>query len=150
MKTVAEAGAWWIALVGLYILTLSSPSVPELVAAACIAAAGAVAARAARLAMGDVWRPRAGWARWLVTVPWAALRESVTALVTVFREPAAGHVETLTLPCEPRARGAARQAVATVAIGCTPGTMVIAAPAGELLVHRLTEGAAPVLDRVRR
>ncbi|WP_166463081.1 Na+/H+ antiporter subunit E [Amycolatopsis acidicola] len=152
MEKVAEVGLWWLALFAVYVTTLSSPAAPELAAGASVALVAAFAAFAARRAMQGAWRPRAGWVRWAASVPWPAVRDSCRALVTVFRDPDAGHRETLRLPGESPATTAARQAVATVAIGCTPGSMVIAAPEGEriLVLHRLFDGPAPIDERVSR
>ncbi|WP_372665372.1 Na+/H+ antiporter subunit E [Amycolatopsis kentuckyensis] len=152
MRVTSEVLPWWLGLTGLWVLTLSTPSWPELVAAAVAAVPCAFAARAARRAVGGAWRPRAGWLRWLLAIPGTAVRESGRVLVEVVRHPRAGRFDTLELPDEPDAVHEARAACAAAVVGCTPGTMVVATPPHdrELVVHRLLGGGSRVLDEVRR
>lgn len=152
---VTEVLPWWLGLTGLWVLTLSTPSWPEIAAAAVAAVPCAFAARAARRAVGGAWRPRAGWLRWLLAIPGTAVRESGRALVKVVRQPSAGRFDTVGLPAEPDDVHDARAACAAALVGCTPGTMVVATPENpsadrELVVHRLLEGDSRVLDEVRR
>lgn len=152
MRVTSEVLPWWLGLTGLWVLTLSTPSLPEIVAAAGSAVPCAFAARAARRAVGGAWRPRARWVRWPLAVPWTAVRESVRAVAVIARHPRAGRVDTVRLPAEPSAVHQARTACAAVVVGSTPGTMVVATPPGrrELVVHRLLGGGSRVLDEVRR
>jgi multisubunit Na+/H+ antiporter MnhE subunit len=149
MRPTVEFVLWWLALTGLWVLTLAAPAVPELLAGAVAAGLGAVAAVYARRATRGSWRPRLSWLKWLAPVPGAALRESAAVL---FRRPPAGTFEEVPLPAEPRPVHEARSAAAAVVVGCTPGTMVVASPPDDrrLVVHRLLPGPSPVLDRVRR
>ncbi|WUV13337.1 Na+/H+ antiporter subunit E [Amycolatopsis sp. NBC_01488] len=148
----SEVLPWWLGLTGLWVLTLSTPSLPEIVAAAVAAVPCAFAARAAHRAVGGAWRPRARWVRWLFAVPWTAVRETGRALVEVVRHPRAGRFDSLDVPDEPDAVHAARAACAAVVVSSTPGTMVVATPPGDhaLVVHRLLEGDSRLLDEVRR
>ncbi len=150
VRATSEVLSWWLGLTGLWLLTLSTPSVPELAAAAVTALTCAFAARAARRALTGVWHPRIRWLRWVVEIPWTALRESALALVEVFRRPDAGRFTEVELPDEAERVQAARAAVAAVVVGCTPGTMVVTGQSGKLVVHRLLEGDSPLLDRVTR
>lgn len=152
---VTEVLPWWLGLTGLWVLTLSTPSWPEIAAAAVAAVPCAFAARAARKAVGGAWRPRVRWLRWLLAIPSTAVRESGRTLVEVVRHPRAGRFDTVRLPAEPDAVHQARAACAAAVVGCTPGTMVVATPEDpsaerELVVHRLLEGDSRVLDEVRR
>lgn len=149
-RVISEVLPWWLGLTGLWLLTLSTPSLPEIVVAAGSALLCAFAARAARRAVGGSWRPRARWFRWLLAVPATALRESGRTLVKVVRHPRAGRFDTVALPDEPAAVRDARAAVAAAVVGSTPGTMVVATPPGRLVVHRLLDGDSRVLDEVRR
>jgi multisubunit Na+/H+ antiporter MnhE subunit len=152
VRTTSEVLVWWLALNGLWLLTVSTPSWPETVVAAVLAVPCAFAARAARRAVDGAWRPRARWGRWLLTVPWTAVRESGQVLVEVVRHPRAGRFDTVSLPDEPGAVHEARAACAAVVVGSTPGTMVVASPPDgrELVVHRLLDGGSRLLDEVRR
>jgi hypothetical protein len=144
--------AWWLGLTGLWLLTLSSLSAPELVAAAAAALPCALVARPARLAMKGAWRPRLGWARWPAAIPLAALRESARALAVVFRRPGAGRFDDVELPEEPGSVHEARLAISAIVVGSTPAAMVVATPPGarRLVVHRLLDGGSPTLERVSR
>jgi hypothetical protein len=152
VRVTSEVLPWWFGLTGLWVLTLSAPSLPEIVAAAAAAVPCAFAARAARRAVGGAWRPRVRWVRWLLAVPGAAVRESVQALLKVVRHPEAGRFDTVRLPAEPDAVHEARAACAAVVVGSTPAAMVVATPPDgrALVVHRLLEGDSRVLDEVRR
>ncbi|MBB1156191.1 Na+/H+ antiporter subunit E [Amycolatopsis dendrobii] len=151
MRAATEIPLWWLALTGLWTLTLSTPSAPELIAGASAAAVCAIAARSARRAMNGTWQFKAGWLAWLTPLPKAAVSESVAALRAVFPRPSAGKCAKVPVPAEPRAQHEARLAVATVVIGCTPGTMVVASPPDDtdIVVHRLLPDS-PALDRVTR
>ncbi|MGW7534378.1 hypothetical protein [Amycolatopsis sp. NPDC054798] len=152
MRAATEILLWWLALTGLWTLTLSAPSAPELLAGAGAAAVCALAARSARRAMRGSWHLKTRWLRWLAPLPKAAVSESVAALRTVFHQPSAGKFETITVPETPRAEHEARLATATVAVGCTPGAMVVASPpdSTRVVVHRLLPGPSATLDRVTR
>ncbi|WP_370936154.1 Na+/H+ antiporter subunit E [Amycolatopsis sp. cg13] len=151
MRAATEIPLWWLALTGLWTLTLSTPSAPELIAGASAAAVCAIAARSARRAMNGSWQPKLGWLTWLIPLPKAAISESVAALRTVFQHPSAGKCEKVTVPTEPRAQHEARLATATVIVGCTPGAMVVASPPDDahVVVHRLLPDS-PTLDQVTR
>ncbi|WP_116204704.1 Na+/H+ antiporter subunit E [Amycolatopsis circi] len=151
MRATTEIPLWWLALTGLWTLTLSTPSAPELIVGAGAAAVCAVAARSARRAMNGSWHPKLDWLTWLIPLPKAAVSESVAALRTVFRRPSAGKFEKVTVPAAPRAEHEARLAVATVVLGCTPGAMVVASPPDrtDVVIHRMLPGSG-TLDRVTR
>lgn len=151
MRAATEVLLWWLALTGLWILTLSTPTAPELIAGALAAAVCALAAHSARRAMNGSWQLKTRWLAWLAPLPKAAVGESVAALRTVFRHPSAGKCEKITVPSAPRAEHEARLAVATVIVGCTPGAMVVASPpdSTDVVVHRLLPDS-PTLDQVTR
>ncbi|WP_154676174.1 hypothetical protein [Amycolatopsis benzoatilytica] len=136
---------WWLVLVAVWLCTAASLSLPEAVAAAVAALPCALLAAASRRALRGVPRPRLRWWRWFTRVPQTAVAETVAAL----RTSGPGRTEELALP---RDRLAARQAVATVAIGLSPGTIVADVPERDaaVLVHRLVPGRSRILDRVRR
>lgn len=138
-----EAVCWWPVLAVVWLLTASG--VTETVAAAVCAVPCAFIAAAARRALGDVPRPRARWWRWFAGVPKAVVTETLAAL----RVRDEGRTETLRLPDD---RIEARQAVATVAIGLSPGAMVADIPedAHAVVVHRLVPERSQALDEVRR
>lgn len=128
-----------------WLSTASSLTVPETVAAAVSAIPCALLAGAARRALREVSRPRLSWWRWFARVP----KTAVTETVAVLRTRGPGRTETLPVPED---RLAARQAVATVAIGLSPGTIVADVPERDaaIVVHRLVPGRSRVLGQVRR
>ncbi|MBB4684024.1 Na+/H+ antiporter subunit E [Amycolatopsis jiangsuensis] len=152
MRTAVEIAAWWCGLAGLWLLTLSTPSAPELGAGAVAALVAAAAAFGARRALTGRWRFRLGWLRWFTSLPVSAVRESAVALTTVARNPEAGRLEHVELLDESRAVHDGRLAAAAFVVGCTPGTMVVAgAPGtGRLVVHRLPGSGGKILRQVRR
>jgi multisubunit Na+/H+ antiporter MnhE subunit len=147
---------WWGASVGIWVLTLSSVSVPELaVAAACGLVCGLLGT-AGRRTMGSAWRPRAGWLRWLlplaVAVPADAAR---LLLLTVRPRPTdrAGRYRQAPLDRSgPPAVRAAHEALAVLAVSATPGSFVVdVAPAdGRLLIHSVSGGRPQMQEVVRR
>jgi hypothetical protein len=92
-----EVLGWWLGLTGQWLLTLSTVSAAELVAAGVVAGPCAFAARSARRAIGAAWRPRIGWVKWLGPIPWTAVRESLRVL---FRRVPDGTFEDVGLPAE--------------------------------------------------
>jgi len=64
-----EIAAWWAFLVAVWLATLNTFSVAELITAAVLAVPCALAARAARRAAGLRWTIRLGWSRWLLALP---------------------------------------------------------------------------------
>lgn len=128
-----------------WLLTASSVTPPEAIAAAIFALPAAAIAAAARRSLGGIEAPRVRWWRWFVRVPVTAVAETVAAL----RVRGPGREERLELPED---RLEARQAVATIAIGLSPGAMIADARPDEsaVIVHRLVPGRLRVLDEVQR
>jgi multisubunit Na+/H+ antiporter MnhE subunit len=152
MGRTVEILCWWVLLTGLWLVTLSSVSAPELLAAGFCAIPCAFAARTARRAMNGAWRPTPRWFSWLPRLPHAIVTDTAMALALVLRHPerASGELETVDLPDEPPEVVHARQAIGTVVIGCSPGTMVVDCPPRALIVHRLLKRRSSLLDAVRR
>ncbi|WP_329063650.1 hypothetical protein [Amycolatopsis sp. NBC_01480] len=150
MRAAGEVAVWWFGLAALWLVTLSTPALPELLAGAVAALTAAVAAVAARHALGGRWRPKRSWWRWVAALPVAAVRESALALRTVFRDPTAGGFEEVALPDEPGPVREARLAAAALVLGCTPGTMVVSGGSRVLLVHRLPGSGTRALRQVSR
>lgn len=157
MARLVEVVWWWGVAVGVWVLTLSSATLPELVVAAGCGLPCAVAARAGRLTVGGGWRPRWRWLAWLVPLPVAVVADAVRVLAAAVRhlgsDRPAGELREIALPAgEPDQVAAARQALMTLTLSSTPGTFVVDADpkAGRLVVHSLTEGRPRMEDVVRR
>lgn len=151
--------AWWMgACTGVWLLTLSSVSWPELVVAAACGLPCAVAARAGRRAVGGSWRPRLRWLAWLGPLA-AAIPADLARLFLLAARPGAagagtggppGRFQQITMPRgEPAPVASARHALATLTISATPGSLVIDSdPAtGTVDLHDLGSGW-PRLDQV--
>ncbi|MEU4672365.1 hypothetical protein AB0F91_31405 [Amycolatopsis sp. NPDC023774] len=149
-QATLEVGWWWLGLTGLWLLTLSSPTAPEVAAGALGSLVCAWAARVSRRVLGGRWGCRPKWISWAVRVPVAALRESALAWRAVLEDPSAGELEAIALPREPANRREGRVATATLVLGCTPGTMVVTQDGARLLVHRLPGGGTAALRQVAR
>ena len=134
-----EIAAWWAVGVGVWLVTLNTYSIAELITAAVLAVPSAVAARAGRRAAGLRWRVDPRWSRWLVALPSSIAHDLVVALSLVVRH-GDDEFRSLPLPKEPtEAARTAREAVTTAVLSATPGTVVVEANEAhdELLVHAL-------------
>jgi multisubunit Na+/H+ antiporter MnhE subunit len=157
MRTLAEVLVWWAACLGLWVLTLSSVSPPEVLTAAGCALPCAVLAVVARHAVGGSWPVQPGWVRWLLPVPVAVVADGARVLgraatVLTGRRPS-GNTRTVRLHRDHAAgRWRTRQALATVLVTTAPGTVVldIAEDSGEMRVHDLGAGRPAMEEVVRR
>jgi multisubunit Na+/H+ antiporter MnhE subunit len=155
---VLEVAFWWAVGIGLWLLTLSSVSTQELVAAVVTGLPCAVMAVLARRAVRGPLRPRPAWLRWSLPVPVAVLTDSVRVLAVAAgallgRRIPDGDLRRVALP---RDRDATdwqnRQAAAVVLVSASPGTVVLDVDpdSGEALVHELASGRPDLLAAVRR
>jgi multisubunit Na+/H+ antiporter MnhE subunit len=158
VRRLAEVLFWWAVCVGVWLLTLSSISAPEVVLAAAVGLPCAVMAVVARRAAGGSWLPRPAWSRWSAALPGAVLADTVRVLGTALgvltgHRIAAGELRRVPLPRDPRAsRRHARQAVATFLVTAAPGTIVLDVDenSGEMLVHALATGPSRLEKAMRR
>lgn len=150
-----EVASWWAACIGLWLLTLSSISLSEVVVAAAAGLPCAIVAVAARRAVDGSWPPHAGWTRWLVVLPVAVVADTARVLgiaagVLVGRRILGGDVrEEPLLRDRTAALRPTREAAATLLVTATPGTLVLDADAehGRMVVHSLGAGR-PSMDSV--
>lgn len=129
---IVEGAVWWAVLVGVWVLTLTSVTLAEVVVAGVAGVPCAVAATAARAAHGAVWRPGAALVRSLPLVPVEVVRDLV-------RGPSDGTVRTVPV---------AEPGVATVLLSLSPGTVVLDDDGQALTVHATDEESR--LERVWR
>lgn len=150
----AEVGSWWGLSAGIWLLTLSSVTGPDLYAAVGCGLPCGLAARAGRHAMRAGWRPRLRWARWLVPLPAAVLADTGRLLVTALRGlPGDRHPgelrEVRLAPGEPAAVAAGHRAMAALTISFTPGTFVLETnPEDNMLVIHSMASGWPHLEQV--
>ena len=130
----------------MWLVTLNSYSVAELITAAVLAAPCAIAARAGRRAAGLRWQLSLGWSRWLLAVTWAVGHDVAVALSFALRRRTHEEDDEFRIVPLSREHGdaarAGREAVITAALSATPGTVVVDANEAhdELLVHALPAG----------
>lgn len=150
---VVEVAAWWAVCEGVWALTLSALTTPELVVAASCGLPCAVVARASRRTLRMSWRPDPRWVWWLVPLTAAIVTDTVRLFALVLRPgPVDGRLEPVRLPAEPAARANARGALASVTLTSTPGSYVLDADTGDadLLLHRLIDGGPDLTKVVSR
>lgn len=158
MRVLAEVVFWWAACAGVWLLTLSSVTLPEALIAALCALPCAVVAVVARRAVEGSWPVQPGWARWLFPLPAAIVADSArvlgrATLVLAGRRVPSGDEHTVPLHHDrPVWRWRAHQALATVLVTAAPGTVVldVAEDSGELRVHALGSGRPSMEEVVRR
>ncbi len=149
-----EIAAWWAFLVLVWLATLNTYSVAEVITAVVLAVPCAIAARAGRTAAGLRLRVRPGWSRWLLALPAAVAHDTVAVLWLALRrhsrEPD-DTFRTVPLPAEPDApHRVARAAVSTAILSATPGSVVVDADDDELLVHAVPIGRTRLERELRR
>jgi multisubunit Na+/H+ antiporter MnhE subunit len=158
VRELPEVLLWWAACVGTWLLTLSSVSTPELVAAVAAGLPCSVVAVLARRAVRGPLSPRPAWLRWLLPVPVAVLADSarvlgVAAGALLGRRIPDGDLRRVTLPEDRSERDwQNRQAAAVVLGSASPGSVVLDVDpeSGEALVHELAAGRPDPLQAVRR
>lgn len=154
LAAAAEVGWWWGCATGIWLLTLSSVTGPDLWAAIGCGLPCGLAARAGRHAMSCRWLPRPGWARWLLPLPAAVITDTGRLLLVALRGLAGdrqpGRLREVALARAERPdTAAAHRALAALAISLSPGTFVLESDPEEnkLVIHALTAGW-PHPDRV--
>jgi multisubunit Na+/H+ antiporter MnhE subunit len=158
VRQLPEILLWWAACVGTWLLTLSSVSTPEFVAAVVAGLPCAVVAVLARRAVRGPLAPRLAWVRWTAPVPVAVLADSVRVLgvaagALVGRGIPEGDLRWVPLPRDSSAEDwQNRQAAAVVLVSASPGSVVVDVDpdSGQALVHELATGRPDVLAAVQR
>lgn len=155
MRTLPEAVIWWAVLTLVWLATLGTVSAEELAVAGGAAAFGAAMACWGRRVVQGQWHIQAGWIRGLLVLPWAVLHDMVVVLRLVLHpaRKAEGEFREIPLAADrARARRSAREAVATMMISATPGSLVVdgADRDQHLVIHTLPGGDTTVQRAVRR
>jgi multisubunit Na+/H+ antiporter MnhE subunit len=137
VRAVAEVLIWWMVLVLVWLGTLNAFSYEELTAAALLAVPCAIAARLGRRAAGVRWSTRAHWVRWLGHLPWGVVRDTIAVLALALRPSTKDKdFDTVTLANDAtKAQQAGHEALATAVVSATPGSVVVDAHDGRLVVH---------------
>lgn len=144
---VLELVLWWIGGTLSWLVTVSTVTLPETVAAASTALLGAVLARTARRAMGFQAAARGIWLRWAALVPAAAVTDTVR-LARWLAGPRGESLQDQRMPGTASPKATGWRAAAMIALSSTPGSVVFYSDpdAHRIHVHVLAEGW-PRLDR---
>lgn len=151
VKTAVSWCAWWAGFFGLYLLLACKLGWDELVVGAAAAATlGATAATVVAQA-GDLhYRPRPGWLRLVLRLPWQILRDcGVVALALwkrVTRQSVGGVFRTIPFDAGgDDSVSAARRALVTACVSIAPNTYVVGIDRqrGILLVHQMIRSSEP-------
>lgn len=150
MRAVIEGASWFLAGVIVWLATVASIAIPEVLIAVLTSAAVAPFAVLARRQMGLHVRPSADWVRWALIVPVAAVADTARLVAWMLGRaadaPEAEAIVARHAPAGEHAAAVGWRAGATCAISATPGSLVVDTRAdGRLLLHRLVTGA-PNLD----
>ena len=150
LSAVLEVAAWTAVCCAVWLATLSGVTLPELCFALATGFLCGIVARAGRRALGARWSFRATWALWPVPVARVLLIEVAELLGTALVRRPTGRITSIALPRESSPRAEGREAMATLALCSTPGTVVADLdPEGHrLTVHSLELG--PDLEPVVR
>jgi len=140
-------------LLALYLGSLSTVDLAEVLVAAAVAAGCAVLAVAARRSSSAAWRPPAEVTRSLVVVPAAVVADAARLLAALVRplrlRHSPGEVEHRALSLEPEAVAAGRVAVGGTLLSATPGSYVIDEdPGRQLVTHVQVDGPPHLADRI--
>ena len=158
MTRLAETVVWWAVGIGVWLLTLSSMSAPEVVAAVVAALPCAVLAVAARRAVEGSWAPQLRRLRQVLPLPVAVGADTVrllgrAAAVLAGHPIPAGDLREVRLERDRGAeRWAAHQATAVALVSASPGSVALHVDekTGQLLLHMLGSGRPRMEEVVRR
>jgi hypothetical protein len=141
-----ETVFWWALMVGVWELTLSGTTLPEIYCEVAAAFLAAVAAVATRRALGGRWLPKPSWARWLPVLAASVVADTTRVLTLAVQQlrsrqvPSRFDVVQLQWPraVEPETH----RAYATLTLTGTPGSLVYhdEPDSHRLCLHTLVSG----------
>jgi multisubunit Na+/H+ antiporter MnhE subunit len=149
----SELALWWALMVGVWDLTLSGTTLPDILAAVAAGLLSAAAAVASRRLIGGRWTPPPAWARWLPVIAVKAVTDTARAFSLASRHLVRRDVDTscgeVALRRGPEREVAIHEALASLAITSTPGSVVYDqdSDGNRLFKHELVSGP-PDLERV--
>jgi hypothetical protein len=154
-----EVVFWWALMIGVWELTLAGTTLAEI---CCEVAAGflsALAAVAGRRMVGGRWLPHPAWLRWLPVIAASAVVDTARVFGVLLRHArrrdAAGEftvIQLLRRKLADDGGGDNHRAYATLAVTCTPGSIVYDADADShrLFAHSLVDGPPDLEGTVAR
>lgn len=148
----AETVGWTVVACGVWLVTLSSVTLPELCISIAASIPCGILARASRRSLDASWRFRPRWLLWIGPVLGALFAELVELLRLSATRPPEGSLVTVDLPDEPDDLAAGREALGTLALCATPGSMVADGDPEQrrLTLHVLVSAGPQVQEAIRR
>lgn len=150
---------WWALMVGVWELTLAGTTLAEICCAVGAGLLSALAAVAGRHTVGGRWLPHPTWLRWLPVIAASAVVDTALVFRVLLRHvrqrDAAGDfivVQLLRRKLADDGSGDNHRAYATLALTCTPGSIVYDADAEShrLSAHSLVDGPPDLEGTVAR
>jgi len=150
---------WWALMIGVWELTLSGTTLPEICCEIAAALLSAIIAIIGRRIVGGRWLPHPAWLRWLPFIAASAVVDTVLVFWFLLRHGRRRHatgsftaVQLLRLKLVDDGTGDNHRAYATLAITCTPGSVVYDADVDShrLYAHTLVEGPPDLTGAVAR
>ncbi len=129
---------WWVFLLALWFLLVSSTDVAYLLVGLGCSAVSALAALLAHDTMQERYALDPRWLRWFVHAVPSTVADTVRLARLLVGSPeqrAAGSLREVTLPQEGPRRAAGRRALAVVVLGLAPGSYVATINGSRLLLH---------------
>ena len=152
--TAVELIAWTVVLVAVWVATLTSIGVLELVVAAAVAVPLAVLATATRRVLDAPAALPAAWWRWAVRLPGAVVADTVRLTGATVRAIATGTPlgceRVLPLPDPPASGFDDRASVGAITISTTPASYVADVRDDALVVHALSDRPSALERAVTR
>lgn len=156
VRFAVEVAAWWALMVGVWDLTLSGTTLPDISAAIAAGLIAAIAAVVTRRMLGGQWLPRPRWLLWLPVVVLNLFADTarifVLAVRTLRRRDVEGELGVVQLKLSTPADADIHRALATFAVTSTPGSVIYDAEpeSHRLLKHTLVTGPPDLEDTVAR
>jgi multisubunit Na+/H+ antiporter MnhE subunit len=156
VRFAVEVGLWWALMVGVWDLTLSGTTLPDISAALGAGLLSAVAAVVTRRTLGGRWLPRPRWLRWLPVVVLKLFADTTRVLLLavrhVGRRDVEGQLGVVQLKFSTPADADIHRALATFAVTSTPGSVIYDAEpeSHRLLKHTLVTGPPDLEGTVAR
>lgn len=140
---------WWVVLLALWFLLVSSTDWSYLFVGLGCSAVAALTAVLAHATMHQRYALDVRWLGWFASALRGTLVDTVRLTRLLFRsaeERAGGQTQAWRLPHEGQRRAAGRRALSVVVLGLAPGSYVVDVADDQLLVHVLPGSS----DRVQR
>lgn len=152
LSAFVEAVGWTVVACAVWLATLAGVTLPELLIAIAASIPCGILARAGRRALGGSWRFRPRWVLWLFPVIGSLFAELVDLFRMSATRPREGRLTSVGLPGEPAEVAAGREALGTLSLCATPGSLVAGYDPrdNELTVHVLVSAGPKVEEVIRR